>query len=523
MRGRLVFQCVLILWLAQSAHTGSYGAGVSGVPTSREAHFNGKRAHNGGGAGRRLIPLKGVGSPMGAQNGYGGYPNKGVGNGLAAGMANGAGKKGYSAANGAARAQGGWPQGYDGHAAPTNQHPMRGNGYSYHAGVFGAQGNKGNGYGGPPAGPQSGNKGYGGALGGKGAKPNGLAGAGRKPMKGYGQPYYGAGVGVSQIQGVPQLARNQGKAYGYNGYGTQPTGGSTGGYGMGLGPRYGSGGMKGPKPGYGGAAGVPNRQGAVPNGHGGTKCPVKPGYGIGAVPNGYGAKPNGYGAGGTKGYGPGTGNGAALGGFGNKLSGYGWLGAHSPPQTTKGVGPMLPGQGFGGFAGIPNQPAQAPNSRFVQRPYGNGPKIPGAPNGKGLKGGVLSPQQPGSAPWEGASPQRPIIEGDSLPAPEPTSGRLVLVTQDQYQKLPSPVPQGKLYMQPMPQATPVYAPVFPQGKQPKLGHKDSSGSAPMRPLDKSLKAPSYEVGPAGETPAALPQGKYQEVLHVISQSQVLTF
>ncbi|XP_061519984.1 spidroin-1-like [Phycodurus eques] len=476
MRGRLVFQSVLILWLVQSAHTGR------------------KRAHNGGGTGRRLIPLKGVGSPMGAQNGYGGYPNKGVG---------------YSAANGAAQAQGGWPQGYDDHAGPTNQHPMKGNGYSYHAGVFGAQGNKGNGYGGPPAGPQSGNKGYGGALGGNGAKPNGLVGAGRKPMKGYGQPYYGAGVGVSQIQGVPQFTRNHGKAYGY---GTQPMGGYTGGYGMGLGPRYGSGGMKGPKPGYGGAAGVPNRQGAVPNGYGNVVKPSgyganKGGYGIGAVPNGYGAKPNGYGAGGTKGYGPETGNGAALGGFGNKLSGYGWLGARSPPQTTKGVGPMLPGQGFGGFAGIPNQPAKAPNSRFVQMPYGNGPKIPGAPNGKGLKGDVLSPQQPGSAPWEGATPQRPIIEGDSFLAPEPTSGRLVLVTQDQYQKLPSPVPQGKLYMQPLPipQATPVYAPVFPQGKEPKLGHKDSSGSAPMRPLDKSLKAPSYEAGPAGENPAALRQ------------------
>ncbi|XP_061665966.1 collagen alpha-1(I) chain-like [Syngnathoides biaculeatus] len=163
---------------------------------------------------------------------------------------------------------------------------------------------------------------------------------------------------------------------------------------------------------------------------------------------------------------------------------------------------MLPGQGFGGSAGIQSQPG------FVQMPYGKGPKMPGALNGKGLVGDVLSPQHPGSALREAASPQRAIIEGGALPPPEPTSGRLVLVTQDQHRKLPSPMPQGKHHMQApvLPQATPVYPLVFPQGKEPKLGPKASPVSAPVRPPDESLKVASYEAGPAGETPAALPQG-----------------
>ncbi|KAM9773266.1 calymmin isoform 2-T2 [Syngnathus typhle] len=492
MGGRLVLQSVLILWLVQCVHTGGYAAGVSGVPNGHEAHFNGR----------------GVGIPMGTQNGY---PHKGHGG--VAGMGHGGRTKG----NG--RGQGGWPQGYGSHAGATNHHPLKGNGYRAHAGAFASQGNKGHGYGGPAAGPQNGNKGqmkgYGpttGALG--GVQPNGYAHSGlaskgygygakaglpkragsngpggpeRKPVKGYGQPYYGAGAGVGAAhgQGLPQPARNQANgmsislsssAYGTSG--TLPIGGYTGGYGsagMSLGRRYGSVGIKGPKPGYGGAAGGHNRQGAVPNGYGypngGTRYPVKPGYGNGVKPNGYGlnrggyapgvvpigygAKPTGYGAGagGTKGYGPKP-HGYGAGGFG--------------PQGHKAVGPATPGQGLGGSAGIANQPAKPPNSGFGQIPYGKGPKIPGAPKG----------------------------QGDALPPPEPTSGRLVMVTQDQYQKLPSPVPQGKNYIQP--QVMPRHAPIFPQGKEPKFGPESSSGSAHMKPLDKGLKP--YEAGPAGGRP-----------------------
>ncbi|XP_077359601.1 calymmin [Festucalex cinctus] len=347
------------------------------------------------------------------------------------------------------------------------------------------------GYGG---GTQNGNKGQmKGALGGNGAKPNALGGAGRKPVKGYSQPYYragpGAGVGASHGQGVPQLAKNQA----YGGYGMKPMGGYTAGYGsagMGLGPRYGSGGIKGPKPVYGGARSQ-NGIGGIPTGYGypsgGTNYPVKPGYGngvkpngyganrggyaTGVLPNGYGAKPNGHGtvAGGMKGYGArpngaGAGNGAALGRSGNKLTG------------------------------------------FAQMPYAKGPKMPGAPNGKGLKGDVLPPQQPGSPLREGASPRRPIIEGDGLSAPEATSGRLVLVTQDQYQKLPSLVPQGKNYMHSQADSTPAYAvPIFPPGKEPKLGPETSLGPALVKPLAKSVKPPSYDAGQAGGRPVALPQ------------------
>ncbi|TNN51683.1 hypothetical protein EYF80_038095 [Liparis tanakae] len=106
-------------------------------------------------------------------------------------------------------------------------------------------------------------------------------------MKGYGRPNYGAGpgagmgMGMGMGMGVPQLARNQ--AYGGNGYGAQPMGGYNGGHGragLGLGPRYGNGGTKGPKPGYGAAAGLPNGQGAKPNGYGGmpnTKGPKSAG------------------------------------------------------------------------------------------------------------------------------------------------------------------------------------------------------------------------------------------------------
>nr|XP_057918643.1 calymmin [Doryrhamphus excisus] len=523
MEGRLLFQSVLILWLVQCVRTGGYGAGVSGGANGQAPHFNGRRPHNGGGVRRMLMPSKGVGSPMGAHNVYGVYPNKGVGYGAAAGMANGAGNKGYAPPNGAVRGSGGNPaalpngngakyNGYGSQAGPTNQQPMKGNGYGAHAGAFGGHGNKG--YGGAAAGTnRNANKGplngYGaGALGGNGAKPNGhgapngvLNGAGNNVMgslgsrlKGYSRPYYGAGLGAgmgaSQGQGVPQLARNQGKGYN-SGHGSAR---------MGLGPRYGNGGMKGPKQGYGAAGDVHNGQRGSPSGYAANRG----GYGNGAVPHGYGGTPNGFGAGagGVKGYGSKPngsrfGNAAALGGSGSKLNGYGGLGAGSMPQHTKGVGAVSPGQGYGGSG---TQLAKAANSGYGQMPYGK------APNGEGLKGDVLSPQQPSSASQEG-TPQRPIIGGDMLPGPAPTSGGLVLVTQDQYRRLPSPVPQGKSYKQPLPQGIPEQVPVFPQHRESKLEGEPAPGSAFLGPQDKRLKAgaPTGGYVLAGETPAALPQ------------------
>ncbi|TKS89845.1 Protein PAT1 -like protein 2 PAT1-like protein 2 [Collichthys lucidus] len=110
MMGQLLLQSVVILWLVQTAHTGGYSA-ASGVANGHGPQPNGGRPQNGGGIGRMLMPSKGVGQAMGAQNGYGGYPTKGVGYGAAAGAANGGGVKGYGATAGVNNGQGGQQQG----------------------------------------------------------------------------------------------------------------------------------------------------------------------------------------------------------------------------------------------------------------------------------------------------------------------------------------------------------------------------------------------------------------------------
>ena len=74
-------------------------------------------------------------------------------------------------------------------------------------------------------------------------------------------------------------------------------------------------------------------------------------------------------------------------------------------------------------------------------PNGKGTKGAGVSNGKGLKGEVITPEQPSAAPEEDVA----ITQGVAPAAPEPTSGILVMVTQEKYQKLPPPVPQGKSY------------------------------------------------------------------------------
>ncbi|CAB1440080.1 unnamed protein product [Pleuronectes platessa] len=402
----------------------------------------------------------------------------------------------------------------------TELNPMVGNGAA--AAAHHGQATKGKGQG-AAAGPSSGN----------GARPNGHGGAGSKPMNGYGRHPYGAGAGVgtgpSRGAGVPQLAQNQGKAYGGNGYGAQPMGAYNGGYGqagMALGSRYGNGGMKGPKHGYGFQNGGATRPanpgyGGFPNGYGnkgyganrGGAVRTQPGYGNGngAVPNGYGNKPNGYGPGagagagvpngyGTKPNGHGVRNGAALGGYGSRPNGHGGQRGGAKPQTTKGVGAVSPGEGaktpgtgYGVPAGLPK--GQLANTGYGVMPDARGTK--GA--GKGLKGGALPPTQPSAAPQEGAAPQLAITQGaapvaPAAPAPEPTSGILVMVTQEKYQKQPSPGPQGKGYKLPQliatpapapaPEATPEPAPVVPQGKglkettsgpEPGISHGDPQG------------------------------------------------
>ncbi len=150
-------------------------------------------------------------------------------------------------------------------------------------------------------------------------------------------------------------------------------------------------------------------------------------------------------------------------------------------------------------------------SGYGMTPNGKGA---GASSGKGLKGGVLFPEQPTAAPEGDVSPQQATTPGAASVAPEPTSGILVMVTQEKYQKLPSPVPQGKTYKQTplIPQATPEPAPATPQGKDPELAPEPTPEPAPTGP-DAATSGPVPAVtqsNPAPEPAEDLPQGKYRK-------------
>nr|XP_040032033.1 calymmin isoform X22 [Gasterosteus aculeatus aculeatus] len=437
------------------------GYGVKSGPTNgHQMKGNGQGAKagpfNGNGAGSNGQ----VGQALGAQNGYGGYPTKGQGYGAAAaGGTNGGGMKGYGAAAGVNNGQGGLPREYGVKSGPTNGQQMKGYGNGAAAAAHIGLGTKGNGYGavagvadgngaktigqGAKAGPYNGNgagsngqggqvlgaqhgyggyptkgQGYGAAAGGtngggmkgygvksgptNGQQMKGYAG-GSRPIKGYGRPFYGSGPGVT-TGGYAGMGAPQPRNQGYNGgYGSA---------GLGLGARFGNGGMKGPKLGY---RNIPNEYGARPNG-----------VGNGAIPNGYGTRPNGHG----------FRNGAALGGYGNKPNGYDMV------------------------------------------PNGNGAKSAGWSNEKSLKGGLFSPDQPSEALRDVVALPQGITPGAKPGSPEPTSGVLVMVTQDKYQKLRSPVTHGKSYKQ-----TPEPAPATPQVKGPKaapeLGLLGPKGNVPM--------------------------------------------
>lgn len=140
-------------------------------------------------------------------------------------------------------------------------------------------------------------------------------------------------------------------------------------------------------------------------------------------------------------------------------------------------------------------------------------KAAGASSGKSLK--ILSPEQLNQAP-EGVVPQQAITQGVAPAVPEPTSGILVIVTQEQYQHLLSPAPQGKSYKQPtIPQATPAPLPVFLQGKGPKPAPQPTPELAHMGPQGKGPKAATSgpaavvaQSNPALESAVVLPEGKY---------------
>ncbi|XP_056153577.1 calymmin [Lampris incognitus] len=391
----------------------------------------------------------------------------------------------------------------------------------------------------------------------------GFGGAGNKPMKGFGRPLYGAGaalgMGAPRTPGVPQLAGNQRKGFGSNGfgYGPQPMGG----YGnYGAYPRPGLG-MKGPKPGHG----APNGQGTKPNGHGASAGYGAKTNGYGGIPNGYGVRPNGFGYpnGGAKGPKPGYGagifpkrygakpNGYGAGvagpasGYGGKPNGYGGLNQGSKLQS-KGLGAISPSGG-----------AKAPNGGHGVMLNGQGTRGAGSSNGKSLKGGVLSPEQ-------GGPPQ--LTQGVTPSAPEPTHSVPLVETQGEYGQPPAAGPPSKSYKpaapvpelpNPMPVApqptpgpgpallgpqgeSPKTEPVFPKGKYPKpapglspvvpqgtytMPEPESVALVPQPAAEPEPGAPQPNLNqvtpefapavpqgrspnPAPETGPVLPQGKY---------------
>lgn len=137
-------------------------------------------------------------------------------------------------------------------------------------------------------------------------------------------------------------------------------------------------------------------------------------------------------------------------------------------------------------------------------PNGKGTKGAGALNGQGLKGGVLSPEQPSATPEKHVTPQQATTGGAAPIAPEPTSGILVMVTQEKYHKLPSPVPQEKGYKHTPLQATPEPAPASPQNGDPKPAPEPTGPEAATS--GSAAAVPQTNIGP--ESAEDLPQGKY---------------
>ncbi|XP_061564076.1 calymmin [Cololabis saira] len=481
------------------AQAGGYGGqGTKGNGDAAAAAAQDGLATKGNGYGHQIGSNNGqqMKAGYGAQaGGYGGQASNGNGYGLKAGPTSGQQMKaGYGAQAGGYGGQGTKGNGNGAQAGGYNGQGVKGNGYGLRPGT--TTGKQMNGYG-AQTGVYGGTKGNGNAA---AAARNALAtkgqgGAGSKPMKGYGRPPYGQGPGVGmgafRSLGVPQLARNQGKAYGgdgYNSYRPQPVGGGYGRAGMALGHHYGGQGMKGPMQGYG-------------NPSGGTAKLAKPGFGN--LPNGYGSKPNGYGGpnGGVPSPLPGFGNGVVPSGFGSKPNGYG---AAAGAGAFKGYGPRSNGRGFGNGAALGGYGAQ-PNG-YGTMPNGKGQAVKGAgvSSGMSLKGGVFSaPQQ--TAAMGGVTPQQMVSQGQIPAAPEPTRGIFGMVTQDRYQQLPAP--QGKNYKQKpfLPEATPEPA-AFPAARD--LGPGPQSALKGLQ--DKGQKGATFgpvvqQSQPGFEPAAVLPQ------------------
>ncbi|RVE59530.1 hypothetical protein OJAV_G00189510, partial [Oryzias javanicus] len=428
-------------------------------------------------------------------NRNGAQPNAGYG--VSAGPLSGGQIKGYGAQAGGYGATKG--NGYEAAAASQYTPGARGNGYGPKAGPSirqqlksgyvpqtGGQGGKPNGYGvvaGPSTGQQMRN-GYASQSGGQMTKGNGQGvaarpstgngaygqgGVGSKPMKGYGRTPYGTGVqrGVLGGLGVPQPARNQQKPYGSKtGYRAQPNGGYSNfqprpGNGAVLSGYEQQGGGVAAKPAKSGVGNIPNGYGGRPNGYphsNGGSGRLQPGYGTtagGGVFKGHGVKPNGQG-----------GNGAVLSGYGRQPNGYNMM---------------------------PNGKGQAVRGAEVS-------------GGKNLKGGTHFHPHPHHQQQMTAQLGDVTPRVDTPPAPAPTNGLLVMVTQDKYQKLPSALPQGKKYK---------HTPLYPEGNQePAPAYPEARGQhlslepAPIGPKDKNQKG--VLSGPAAVVPQGIPSPEHAE-------------
>ncbi|MED6283754.1 hypothetical protein CHARACLAT_012184, partial [Characodon lateralis] len=139
MARRLVLQGVLIFWLVEAAHTGGYIASY-GASNGQGPRPNGNVPQNGGRVGSFLIPSKGVGRTLGQQNGYVGYPMKGMGYEAVAGMNKGVGMDGGNQAALSTR-HGAMTNGYGLKAGPSIGQQLKG--YATQAAAYGRQGTKG--------------------------------------------------------------------------------------------------------------------------------------------------------------------------------------------------------------------------------------------------------------------------------------------------------------------------------------------------------------------------------------------
>ncbi|XP_049320762.1 calymmin isoform X12 [Astyanax mexicanus] len=304
MQGRTLLRTVLVLWMARLTLQGGTGFGLgpqaaNAYPPNFKGQGYGAAQPSGPGGkpnGSDKMLLKGYGAASAAlrngakPNGYGPPPNGNI-NGARAPPAAVKGNGGYGAALGASNGQAAKPNGGFGSKPSQPGYGVGQPAYggigigmvpqqaAKHRGGFGngnGQGYKGQSFGGSRQGPgayaQAG-AGLGGGYsnGAKAAKPGFGAGSALQSGQGAKTKGYGAGAGSPNSQGA--------KPAGYGGY---PNGGN----------------FKGPKAGYGGVSpsygARPNGYGAYPNG--GAKGP-KPGYGAAAGAGALGgqeAKPNGY-------------------------------------------------------------------------------------------------------------------------------------------------------------------------------------------------------------------------------------